>query len=90
MTFTFDDETVGILKNAATRLRKPQSMVVREAIREYAERSGRLSDEERRHMLGIFDRMIARIPVRKQKVADSEIAAIRAARKAGGRRTRVG
>jgi hypothetical protein len=41
-------------------------------------------------MLGIFDRMIARIPVRKQKVADSEIAAIRAARKAGGRRTRVG
>ena len=40
-------------------------------------------------MLKVFDRMIARIPSRSQAEADAEIAEIRAARRTGGRRTRL-
>ena len=88
MTFTFDDQTVETLRRTASRLKKPQSVVVREAIQDYAARSHRLSDEERRHMLKVFDRMVARIPRGNQGDADAEIADIREARRTGGRRTR--
>jgi len=40
-------------------------------------------------MLKLFDRMIARIPSRPQEEAETEIAEIRAARRSGGRRTRL-
>jgi hypothetical protein len=89
MTFTFDDETVDTLRRTAARLKKPQSVVVREAIQDYATRSDRLSEEERKHLLKVFDRMVARIPRRNQAEADAEIADIRLARKTGGRRTRL-
>ena len=89
VTFTFDDQTVETLRRTASRLRKPQSAVVREAIQDYATRSNRLTEEERKHMLKVFDRMIARIPGQRQAAADVEIAEIRAARKTGGRRTRL-
>jgi hypothetical protein len=88
MTFTFDERTVETLKQTASRLKKPQSVVVREAIQDYAARAGRLSDEERRHMLKVFDRMVTRIPARSQAEADAEIAEIRASRRTGGRQTR--
>ncbi|HLH31005.1 MAG TPA: ribbon-helix-helix protein, CopG family [Terriglobia bacterium] len=88
MTFTFDEETVEALRRTASRLKKPQSVVVREAIQDYSARTGRLSEIERRHLLKVFDRMVARIPARSQSEADAEIAEIRAARKTGGRRTR--
>jgi hypothetical protein len=88
MTFTFDDQTVETLRRTASRLKKPQSVVVREAIQDYATRSHRLSEEERKHMLKVFDRVIARIPTRNQVEADTEIAEIRKARRTGGRRTR--
>ena len=89
MTFTFDERTVETLRRAASRLRKPQSVVVREAIQDYADRAGRLSEEERRRMLKVLDRMKARSPARSQDDVDAEIAEIRAARKTGGRRTRA-
>jgi hypothetical protein len=88
VTFTFDEETVETLRRTASRLKKPQSVVVREAIHDYAVRANRLSDEERHHMLKVFDRMMARIPARSQAEADAEIAEIRTARRTGGRRTR--
>jgi hypothetical protein len=88
VTFTFDEQTVETLRRTASRLRKPQSAIVREAIQDYATRSNRLTEDERKHMLKVFDRMIARIPRQPQAAADSEIAQIRAARKTGGRRTR--
>ena len=88
MTFTFDEQTVETLRRTASRLKKPQSAVVREAIQEYSTRTGRLSEEERQHMLKVFDRMVSRIPSRSQAEADAEIAEIRAARRTGGRRTR--
>ena len=89
VTFTFDDQTVETLRRTAARTRKPQSVVVREAIRDYAKRAERLSDEERRHLLKVFDRVVSRIPSQSQAEADAELAEIRAARKKGGRRTRL-
>lgn len=89
MTFTFDDETVEMLRRAASRLKKTQSLVVREAIQDYASRADRLSDEERKRMLKVFDRMTMRSPRRTQAEVDAEIAEIRAARKTGGRRSRL-
>ena len=89
MTFTFDEQTVETLRRAASRLKKPQSMIVREAIQDYAQRADRLSDEERHRMLKVLDRMMARKPTRSESEVDDEIAKVRADRKAGGRRTRV-
>lgn len=89
VTFTFDDQTVEILRRTASRLRKPQSAVVRESIQDYATRSNRLTEDEREHLLKVFDRMIARSPGQRQTAADVEVAEIRAARKTGGRCTRV-
>jgi hypothetical protein len=88
MTFTFDEDTVETLRQTAARLKKPQSVVVREAIQDYAARSGRLSDEERRHILKVFDRVVSRIPTGTQAEADAEMAEIRASRRSGGRQTR--
>lgn len=85
MTFTFDDETVRRLRQTAARLDKPQSFVVREAIREYASRAGKMSEEERLRMLDIFDRLVPAIPPRPRKEVEAEIAEIRAARRRGGR-----
>ncbi len=88
MTFTFDERTAETLRRAASRLRKPQSAIVREAVQDYGERIGRLSAEERRRMLALVDRVIARPATRSQAAVDVEIAGIRAARRAGGRRKR--
>ena len=58
VTFTVDDETVLRLRRIAARLAKPQSQVVREALKEYEVRSTKLSDEERARMLAVVDRMM--------------------------------
>ena len=87
MTFTLDDETAARIDRTAARLGTSKSGVVRDAVREYAARVGRLSDDERRRILGVFDDVLARIPARPAAEADQEIAAVRRARRAGGRRT---
>jgi len=89
MTFTFDEETTQTLRRVASRVKKTQSAVVREAIQDYASRADRLSEDERRHMLRVLDRMMARTPKRTQAAVDTEIREIRAARKTGGRRSRT-
>jgi predicted transcriptional regulator len=43
MTFTFDEKTAETLRRTASRLKKPQSVVVREAVQDYASRADRLS-----------------------------------------------
>ena len=88
MTFTFDEKTAEALRRTSSRLKKPRSAVVREAIQDYASRAGRLSDEERHRMLHVLDRILARASDRRHAEVDAEIAGIRAARKRGGRRTR--
>lgn len=87
VTFTFDDETIARLRTAAERLRKPQSQVVREAVAEYADRIGRLSERERLDLLRTFDRVVPSIGARPASEVDAEIRQIRTARRRGGRRS---
>ncbi len=87
MTFTLDAETVARIDRTAARLGTSKSGVVREAVREYAARVGRLSDDERRRLLATFDEVVARIPRRAAAATDREIAAVRVARRGGGRKS---
>jgi hypothetical protein len=89
VTFTLDDATVEELRRTAARLKKPQSQVVREAVVEYSARTDKLSERERQRMLAILERVKRMKPTRSQAENDAEIAAIRAARRSGGRRHRV-
>jgi hypothetical protein len=88
VTFSLDDETVATIRRTAARLRKPQSQVVREAIADYAARSDRLSDTERRQMLAVLARLRDATPTRSAARVDDELRDLRAARRAGGRRHR--
>jgi hypothetical protein len=85
-TFVFDEATAAALRTTAARLRKSQSLVVREAVAEYAARAGRLTDGERRRMLGTLDAMIRRPPSRAASEVDAELREIRTARRNAGRR----
>jgi metal-responsive CopG/Arc/MetJ family transcriptional regulator len=84
MTFSLDEPTVARLNEASVALRKPKSEIVREAIRDYAERIGRLSEVERIRLLGVFDEVVAVIPERPAADVDAELAEIRRARREGG------
>jgi hypothetical protein len=86
VTFTLDEETIARLRRSAARLAKPQSQVVREAIRDYAGRVGRLSEPERLRLLRVFDEVTPAIPVRPARAVDAELRALSRARRAGGRR----
>lgn len=88
VTFTFDQATVDALRRTAARQRLPKSAVARAAIREYEQSSARLSPAERERMLAILDEIQARGNERTQAEVDGELAAIRAARRQGGRRHR--
>lgn len=88
MTFTLDDATVSQLRRSADRLAKPRSEIVRLAIRDYAQRIGRLSEEERSQLLRAFDELVPRIPARPAAEVEREIRAVRAARRRGGRATK--
>lgn len=87
VTFTFDDATLARLARAARRLDQPKSQVVRDAIREYSERIGRLSEQERRRMLRVFDEVVPRIPRSCEAEVERELSAVRKARRGGGRRS---
>jgi hypothetical protein len=88
VTFTLDEQkqTVERLRWTASRLAKPQSYVIREAVREYEALSARLSDEERARMLAIVDRMVQEPPTRTAAGVDAEVGAVRASRRRWGRR----
>jgi len=85
MTFTLDEATAARLRQAAERLSKPRSQVVREAILDFAERIGRLSERERLAMLRVFDEVVPGIPARSAEEIERELRAIREARRGGGR-----
>ncbi|HEV8657500.1 MAG TPA: ribbon-helix-helix protein, CopG family [Thermoanaerobaculia bacterium] len=87
VTFTFDDLTIRKLENAAQKVKKPKSEVVRQAIADYHDRIGRLSESERLRLLKIIDEIAARpVTKRSRKDVDREIVEIRTARRGSGRR----
>ena len=88
VTFTLDDATVRRIDVAAERLGKAKSEVVREAVADYHERIGKLSETERRRMLTALDRLADQPAGRSNAAVRREIDAVRAARRAGGRRSR--
>ena len=85
VTFSLDDATVETLRKTATRLRKPQSLVVREAIAQYAAQEDRLGDDERERMLKVIDRFMKLPPSGSHKDAEREIQEIRRSRRTGWR-----
>ena len=85
-TFVFDDETARTLRATAARLRKSQSLVVREAVAEYAAHAGRLTDSERRRMLTTIDALRNQPASRTGDAVMTEIRAVRKARRQGGRK----
>ena len=89
VTFSLDEPTVERIRRTAARLRRPQSQVVREAIADYAARADQLSDAERQHALAVLNRLKDMRPARSGAAVDAELAAVRDARKGGGRRNRL-
>ena len=89
VTFTLDEQTIRRLQSAAERTKKPKSEVVREAIADYHERIGKLSEAERLRLLKIMEEIMASPPSRSQGEVEREIAEIRELRRRGGRRHRV-
>jgi hypothetical protein len=87
MTFTLDAETAEVLRMTTARLAKTQSAIVREAIREYGSRAGRLSEDERRRMLRSIDAFVTGRPGRSAAAVDREMREVREARRRGGRRS---
>jgi hypothetical protein len=87
MTFSLDEATANRLNRTAAALRKPKSEVVRDAIESYADRVGRLSDDERRTLLRAFDELVPVIPERPLDDVEKELAEVRRARRGGGRQT---
>lgn len=85
MTFSLDEATAEELARTAERLDRPKSPVVRDAIHDYAERIGRLSEAERLEMLRVFDELVPAIPHRPAAEVERELEEIRQARRTGGR-----
>ena len=87
LTFSLDDETVQLLRKAAERTRKPQSLVVREAIAHYAAREETLSDDERKRLLSVVRSIKNRPSTRSNADVDRELAAVRRSRRTGWSRS---
>jgi hypothetical protein len=85
VTFTLDETALSRLQDASARLALPKSEIVREAIIEFHDRIGRLSERERTSMLRAFDELIPKIPPRTSEAVDRELSDVRRARSKGGR-----
>jgi Arc/MetJ-type ribon-helix-helix transcriptional regulator len=86
VTFTLDDETVQTIRTIAERRRKPQSVVVREAVAAFADQEQKLDDAERTRRLRVLDDLAAKSRTRPQSEVDQELRRIRLGRRTGWRR----
>ena len=87
VTFTLDDATVAEIRRTAARLGRPQSQIVREAVAEFAARADRVSEVERLRRLEVLEQLRASRASGSASAVDRELAAVRASRRQGGRRT---
>ncbi len=87
MTFTLDPQTADRLRQTADRLDAPMSRVVAEAIQDYGDRIGKLTERERTRILRTFDAVMPQIPERPLEDVKRELAEVRRARQRGGRTT---
>jgi hypothetical protein len=85
VTFTLDEASLTRLQDASSRLALPKSEIVREAILEFHDRIGRLSERERTTLLRAFDELIPKIPARPAAAVGRELSDLRRARRTGGR-----
>jgi metal-responsive CopG/Arc/MetJ family transcriptional regulator len=83
VTFTLDEDTVRTLRKVAERTKKPQSLVVREAVARYAAEGDKLSDDERKRKVAILRDLMTQLPTRPQAEVDAEIREIRRSRRTG-------
>jgi Ribbon-helix-helix protein, copG family len=83
LTFSLDDATVRTLRETAHRHRKPQSLIVREAIAQYASQENALSSDERERLLGVLRGIKSRRPTRPVSEVDRELGEIRRSRRSG-------
>ena len=90
VTFSLAPETVALLNDAAERLSKPKSHVVRDAIHDFHARVDRLSESERIRMLAALDQLASAPVSRPASEVEREIEEVRASRRAGGRQTSSG
>ena len=87
VTFTVDEATVARLNEASRRLGMPKSQVVRDAILDFYDRIGKLSERERRSALHVLDEFFARPASADSRAVDRELRQLRAARRSGGRKS---
>lgn len=83
LTFSLDDETVQLLRRVAERSGKPQSLIVREAVAQYAAREEMLSDVDRERLLTVLQQIKTRPGSRTAVEVDRELQELRRARRTG-------
>jgi predicted transcriptional regulator len=84
VTYTLDEATVRFIEEAAEIQHKPKSQVIRDAVKDYRARIGRLSESERQRRLEAFDRLYPLIKLRTRQQADAELKEIRESRRLSG------
>ena len=83
LTFSLDEDAVRLLRRIAERTRKPQSLVIREAIAQYAAREEKLSDEERERLLKVLHDIRRQPATREPAEVDRELQDVRRSRRTG-------
>lgn len=85
VTYTLDEDTVQRIRRIAARLGRPQSQVVREAVKSYEARADKLTDAERERMLAVLRRFMKQPPTRPEAEVDAELRELRRSRRRAGR-----
>ena len=83
LTVTVDDETAQRLRKLAERTRKPQSLIVREAIAHYDANPPEVltSPEERARLLRVIDEMMSRPSDKDPQITRRELEDLRESRR---------
>ena len=86
VTFTLDEDTVRSIRRLAEQTRKPQSLIVREAVACYAAREDLLSEDERQQTLALLRELGEKLPTRPRDDVDRELSELRESRQTGWER----